>query len=52
MEIVYLAYDGATPVAVKVIRDELARDPHFRARFAREVDVLRRIGGLCVSFRV
>ncbi|WP_067975641.1 WD40 repeat domain-containing serine/threonine protein kinase [Nocardiopsis trehalosi] len=43
---VYLA---ATPsgrrVAVKVIRPALVREAGFRARFAREVDAARRVGG-------
>jgi serine/threonine protein kinase len=33
------------PVAVKVIHPEFARDPEFRARFAREVAVARKVGG-------
>jgi predicted Ser/Thr protein kinase len=47
MGVVYLSWRGDTPVAVKVMRDELAGDPQFRARFAREVEVLRRIDGVC-----
>ncbi|MFW5417913.1 serine/threonine protein kinase [Nocardiopsis sp. CNT-189] len=43
---VYLA---ATPsgrrVAVKVIRPALAREGDFRARFSREIDAARRVGG-------
>jgi Protein kinase domain len=31
------------PVAVKLIRPELAEDPQFRDRFAREVDAARRV---------
>jgi serine/threonine protein kinase len=36
---------GGRPVAVKVIRPELAADPEFLHRFAREVDAARRVGG-------
>jgi len=37
---------GGRPVAVKIIRPELAADPEFRARFRREVAAARTIGGL------
>ncbi len=37
---------GGRLVAVKVIRAELAADPGFRARFAREVAVARRVSGV------
>jgi eukaryotic-like serine/threonine-protein kinase len=37
---------GGRPVAVKVIRAELAADPLFRVRFAREVAAVRRVSGL------
>ncbi|MEO3749776.1 extracellular solute-binding protein [Streptomyces sp. B6B3] len=41
---VYLARSpGGRSVAVKVIRPELAEDPGFRARFAREVTAARRV---------
>ncbi|MFI6158129.1 serine/threonine-protein kinase [Kitasatospora sp. NPDC051170] len=44
---VYLAYTpGGRPVALKVVRPELAEDPDFRARFAQEVASARRIHGL------
>ncbi|MFJ7905687.1 protein kinase [Kitasatospora sp. NPDC096204] len=44
---VYLAYTpGGRPVALKVVRPELAEDPEFRARFAQEVASARRIHGL------
>ncbi len=33
------------PVAVKVIRADLAQDQSFRARFAREVEAARRVSG-------
>ena len=46
MGIVYL---GESPsgkrVAVKLIRPDLARDPEFRARFRREVQAARLVGG-------
>jgi len=37
---------GGRPVAVKVIRADLAADPEFRVRFAREVAAVRRVSGL------
>ena len=37
---------GGRLVAVKVIRAQLAGDPGFRARFAREVAAARKVGGL------
>jgi len=48
MGVVYLgaAKDG-TPVAVKVLRPELAENPEFRARFSREVATLTRVKGMC-----
>ncbi|MGW1074822.1 WD40 repeat domain-containing serine/threonine protein kinase [Streptomyces sp. NPDC002537] len=43
---VYLATSpGGRKVAVKVIRPELATTREFRARFAREVDAARQVGG-------
>lgn len=43
---VYLARSpGGRPVALKVIRPELAADPQFRRRFAAEVEAARRVGG-------
>lgn len=42
-----IAPDGAR-VAVKVIRVEYAGDPDFRARFAREVDLMHRVTGPCL----
>ena len=37
---------GGRPVAVKVIRAELAADPEFRMRFGREVAAARQVSGL------
>ncbi|GAA0947329.1 serine/threonine-protein kinase [Pseudonocardia zijingensis] len=47
---VYLgvAPDGVQ-VAVKVVHPGLARDPQFRARFRREIDLSRRVGGPWVA---
>ncbi|MDI2124606.1 protein kinase domain-containing protein [Yinghuangia seranimata] len=36
---------GGRPVAVKMIRPDLAREPDFRRRFAREVGAARKVGG-------
>lgn len=42
---VYLARsEGGRTVAVKVVHAEHVADPHFRARFRREVDAARRVG--------
>jgi eukaryotic-like serine/threonine-protein kinase len=48
MGVVYLgvSWDGA-PVAVKVLRPELAGDQEFRHRFGREVAALVRVKGMC-----
>ncbi len=48
MGVVYLgvAWDGS-PVAVKVLRPELADDQEFRRRFGREVAALVRVKGSC-----
>jgi serine/threonine protein kinase len=44
---VYLGQSpGGGPVAVKVIRADLAQDPEFLARFRREVAVARKVSGL------
>jgi serine/threonine protein kinase/tetratricopeptide (TPR) repeat protein len=43
MGTVYLAGDGATRVAIKVIHPHLLARPGFAARFLREVDVGRRV---------
>jgi eukaryotic-like serine/threonine-protein kinase len=43
---VYLARSpGGRTVAVKVVREELADDPRFRRRFAREVEAALRVTG-------
>ncbi|MFF1672910.1 serine/threonine-protein kinase, partial [Nocardiopsis flavescens] len=48
MGVVYAAHDASgEPVAVKLIHPEYSADAEFRARFAREVDLLRRVGGAC-----
>ncbi|WP_306370255.1 serine/threonine-protein kinase [Nocardiopsis sp. CC223A] len=48
MGAVYAAADEVGRcVAVKVIHAHFATDPVFRARFAREADLMRRVGGLC-----
>ena len=48
MGVVYLgvAWDGS-PVAVKVLRRELASDQEFRLRFGREVAALVQVKGTC-----
>ncbi|SHF28595.1 serine/threonine-protein kinase [Streptoalloteichus hindustanus] len=46
MGAVYLARSrGGRPVAVKVVKAELAEDPTFRERFRREVASARAVGG-------
>ncbi|MFD0853190.1 hypothetical protein ACFQ07_13195, partial [Actinomadura adrarensis] len=43
---VYLGISpGGRPVAVKVIHTQIAEDASFRARFEREVEAARRVGG-------
>ncbi len=43
---VYLSHtQGGRPVALKVVRPELADDPAFRRRFRREVEAARRVRG-------
>src|SRR5690606_14274327 len=43
---VYLARSrGGRTVAVKLVREELAREPEFRRRFRHEVEAARRVGG-------
>ncbi len=43
---------GGRPVAVKVIRAELAADPEFRIRFGREVAAARQVSGLFTALVV
>jgi serine/threonine protein kinase len=43
---------GGRPVAVKIIRAELAADPDFRSRFSREVAAARRVNGLFTALVV
>jgi serine/threonine protein kinase len=45
MGVVYLGYRSTRPVAVKVIRQQLAEDEYFRKRFALELEAIRRVGG-------
>jgi serine/threonine protein kinase len=50
MGVVYLASDASgREVALKLVREELAADPAFRARFAREVRAGQRVGGMCTA---
>ncbi|OWA05302.1 serine/threonine protein kinase [Streptomyces sp. CS113] len=43
---VYLSHTrGGRPVAIKVVRSELADDPIFRRRFGREIKAARRVKG-------
>jgi serine/threonine protein kinase len=50
---VFLAMSaGGRPVAVKMIRAELAADPDFRSRFSREVAAARRVNGLFTALVV
>ncbi|WP_322751199.1 MULTISPECIES: serine/threonine-protein kinase, partial [unclassified Frankia] len=46
MGVVFLAERDGHRAALKIIRPELADDPAFRARFRREVELARRVGGL------
>ena len=43
---------GGRPIAVKVIRAELADDPEFRTRFRSEVDAARKVSGLFTAMVV
>ncbi|MGW7282007.1 serine/threonine-protein kinase, partial [Streptomyces sp. NPDC054844] len=43
---VYLSHTrGGRPVAIKVVRSELADDPTFRRRFGREIQAARKVKG-------
>ncbi|MBB6120170.1 serine/threonine-protein kinase [Nocardiopsis algeriensis] len=49
MGVVYAGIDRrGRPVAVKTVHVQYAADPAFRARFAREVELMRRVRGTCV----
>jgi serine/threonine protein kinase len=43
---------GGRPIAVKVIRAELAADPDFRTRFRREVTAAQKVSGLFTALVV
>ena len=43
---------GGRPIAIKVIRAELASDPGFRARFRHEVTAAQKVGGLFTALVV
>src|ERR1700761_3448392 len=43
---------GGRPIAVKVIRTELATDPDFRSRFRREVAAAQKVSGLFTALVV
>ena len=50
MGLVYLGRSpGGRLVAIKVIRTELASDPEFRTRFAREVTAARKVSGVVTA---
>ncbi|MER7187676.1 serine/threonine-protein kinase, partial [Streptomyces hyaluromycini] len=50
MGVVYLGVSRAgRPVAVKLVRADLAEDPHFRERFTAEVAAARRVSGPCTA---
>ena len=47
---VYLSFTpGGRAVAVKIIRGELASDPEFRERFAREVSIAQQVNGIHIA---
>ncbi|PSK92959.1 serine/threonine protein kinase [Murinocardiopsis flavida] len=41
--------DSGRCIAVKVVHPKFAADPRFRTAFAREVELMRRVGGLCTA---
>ncbi|HET9974823.1 MAG TPA: serine/threonine-protein kinase, partial [Streptosporangiaceae bacterium] len=43
---------GGRPIAVKIIKTELATDPDFRARFRREVAAAQKVSGLFTALVV
>jgi serine/threonine protein kinase len=43
---------GGRPIAVKIIKSELATDPDFRARFRREVAAAQKVSGLFTALVV
>ncbi len=43
---------GGRPIAVKIIRTELAEDPEFRGRFRREVAAAQKVSGLFTALVV
>ena len=43
---------GGRPIAVKIIRTELATDPEFRARFRQEIAAARKVSGLFTALVV
>ncbi|MFW5418932.1 serine/threonine protein kinase [Nocardiopsis sp. CNT-189] len=50
MGAVYGALDGAGRcIAVKVVHERFAADRRFRSAFAREVELMRRVGGMCTA---
>ncbi|GAA4584170.1 hypothetical protein GCM10023194_23400 [Planotetraspora phitsanulokensis] len=50
MGIVYLAHDAAgRPVAVKVMRPELAAQEEFRRRFRKEAEAAKRVARFCTA---
>ncbi|WP_203882987.1 serine/threonine-protein kinase [Planotetraspora kaengkrachanensis] len=50
MGVVYLGQaPGGQPVAVKVIRADLAVDPAYRARFLSEVDSAKKVASFCTA---